>query len=256
MKNCQVFDGLPAWRPIMLATPEEKIAAFKDPATRALLRKEAVTDTFETTFSRRWDMLMVTRPQLPENLGLAGRSIADIAAERNADVLDTFLDLAIEEGLETGFEINLQNGDDDAVATFLGSPYTLVGLSDAGAHVIFDAGYGFCTRLLGYWVREKGALSLEEAVRKLTFMNAQFYGLYDRGLIQPGKAADITIFDPDTIGERAPVMVDDLPGGCSRLEQRADGIAYTVVNGRVLLENGKHTGALPGRVLRNARYGG
>jgi len=254
MVNCQVFDGLPAWRPIMLGTPEEKLAAFKDPVTRAKLHDEAVTATFETTFSRRWDMLLVTKPVLPKNQDLAGRSIAQIAAARNADVLDTFLDLVIEENLETGFEINLINGDDEAVATFLANPYTLVGLSDAGAHVVFDAGYGYCTRLLGYWVREKGALSLENAVRKLTFMTAQVYGLYDRGLIQPGLAADLVVFDPTTVGARDPQIVSDLPGGCSRLEQRADGIICTVVNGEVLIEDGKHTGALPGKVLRNSHY--
>lgn len=254
MINCQVFDGLPAWRPIMLASPEAKLAAFKDAAIRAKLREEAVTATFETTFSRRWDMLFVARPQLPKNQGLAGKSIAQIASERRADVLDTFLDLVIEEGLETGFEINLINGDDAAVGSFLASPYTLVGLSDAGAHVIFDAGYGYCTRLLGYWVREKGVLTLEEAVRKLTFMTAQVYGLYDRGLIQPGLAADLVVFDPSSVGAREPEVVRDLPGGCDRLEQKADGIICTIVNGQVLIEDGKHTGALPGKVLRNSFY--
>jgi len=254
MLNCQVFDGLPAWRPIMLGTPEEKLAAFKDPATRTKLHEEAVTATFETTFSRRWDMLFVTQTKLPKNQDLAGKSIAQIAAARNTGVLDTFLDLVVEENLETGFEINLINGDDAAVGSFLANPYTLVGLSDAGAHVVFDAGYGYCTRLLGYWVREKGVLSLEDAVRKLSFMTAQVYGLYDRGLIQPGLAADLVVFDPATVGARDPQIVSDLPGGCSRLEQRADGIICTIVNGEVLIEGGKHTGALPGKVLRNSHY--
>ncbi len=254
MINCQVFDGLPAWRPIMLASPEQKIAAFKDPETRAKLREESVTATFETTFSRRWDHLYVTAPKLEKNQGLRGKSIAEIAAERNADVCDTFLALAVEENLETGFEINLLNGDDEAVGTFLASPYTMIGLSDAGAHVVFDAGYGFCTRLLGYWVRKKGALSLEHAVRKITFMNAQFYGLYDRGLIQPGLAADLVVFDPETVSDRPPEVVHDLPGGGQRLHQGADGIVCTVVNGQVLMDGGKHTGALPGRVLRNPIY--
>lgn len=120
--------------------------------------------------------------------------------------------------------------------------------------MVFDAGYGYCTRLLGYWVREQGILSLEEAVRKLTFMTAQVYGLYDRGLIQPGLAADLVVFDPAKVAACEPQMVSDLPGGCSRLEQRAEGILYTVVNGQVLMEDGKHTGALPGKLLRNAHY--
>ncbi|MEK7213992.1 MAG: amidohydrolase family protein [Chloroflexota bacterium] len=256
MKNCQVFDGLPAWRPVMLGTPEQKLAAFRDPAVRAKLHEESVTGTFETTFSRRWDMLFVTVPKLAKNQGLAGKSIAQIAAARGADVLDVFLDLAVEENLETGFEINLINGDEAAVATFLNSPYTLIGLSDAGAHVIFDAGYGFCTRLLGFWSREKGVISLEAAVRKLTFMNAQFYGFTDRGLLQPGFKADIAVFDPATVGAREPQLVRDLPGDCERLEQRADGVEYTLVNGQLLMEHGRATEALPGAVLRNAAYKG
>ncbi|MSQ28002.1 MAG: hypothetical protein EXR51_07690 [Dehalococcoidia bacterium] len=256
MKNCQVFDGLPAWRPVMLGTPEEKLAAFRDPAVRAKLHEESVTGTFETTFSRRWDMLFVTIPKLAKNQGLTGRSIAQIAAARGADVMDVFLDLAVEENLETGFEINLINGDETAVATFLNSPYTLIGLSDAGAHVIFDAGYGFCTRLLGFWSREKGVISLEAAVRKLTFMNAQFYGFTGRGLLQPGFKADIAVFDPATVGAREPELVRDLPGDCERLEQRADGVEYTLVNGQLLMEHGQPTGVLPGAVLRNAAYKG
>ena len=252
--NGQIFDGLPSWRPISLAPLEEKIRAYRDPAIRAKLREEAVTATFPTNFSRRWDLLFVTKPQLPKNQPLAGQSIAEIAAERGADILDTFLDLALEENLETGFEINNINGDDAAVRTFLKSPYTLIGLSDAGAHVVFDAGYGFCTRLLGDWVREKEVLALEEAVRKLTFMTASVYGLYDRGLIRPGLAADLVVFDPDTVAAREPEVVYDLPGGGQRLEQKAEGILCTVVNGTVLIENGVPTGALPGRVLRNSYY--
>jgi len=103
-------------------------------------------------------------------------------------------------------------------------------------------------------VRERGVLTLEEAVRKLTFMTAQVYGLYDRGLIQPGLAADLVIFDPSTVGAREPAVVRDLPGGCDRLEQKADGIVCTIVNGQILLEEGKHTGALPGKLLRNSHY--
>ncbi|MCZ6872862.1 MAG: amidohydrolase family protein, partial [bacterium] len=205
-----------------------------------------------TTFSRRWDMLFVAQPQLAHNQALKGKSIAEIAAAQGKNVLDAFLDLALEEKLETGFEINQINGDDEAVAEILRNPHTLIGLSDAGAHVVFDAGYGFCTRFLGYWVRERQIMPLEEAVRKLTFMSASVFGLYDRGLLRPGLAADITIFDPDTVAACDPQVVYDLPGGGQRLMQHADGIHYTIVNGSVLTQNGEHTGAYPGRLLRNA----
>ncbi|HEX2171118.1 MAG TPA: amidohydrolase family protein [Dehalococcoidia bacterium] len=256
--NAQIFDGLPSWLPISLASPEEKVRAYRDPEVRVRLREEAVVGTGISAapgvFSRRWDLLSVAKPQLPKNQALRGKSIAQIATERGADILDTFLDLALEENLETGFEMVNLNGDDTAVAQILTSPYVLIGLADSGAHVVFDAGYGFCTRLLGYWVREKGVMSLEEAVRKLTFMTASIYGLHDRGLIRPGLVADLVVFDPDTVAAREPEVIGDLPGGGERLEQKADGILCTVVNGQVLIEDNQHTGALPGRVLRNSRY--
>ncbi len=250
MKNAQIFDGLPTWRPIMLQGPEEKLAVFADPTQRAKLHYEAVESTDPTTFSRRWDLLYVTQPKLAHNQHLTGKSIAEIAEAQGKDVLDAFLDLAVEERLETGFEINQINGDEAAVGQILSSPYTVVGLSDAGAHVVFDAGYGYCTRLLGFWVREKGIMTLEEAVRKLTFHSASVFGLHNRGLLRPGMTADITIFDPDTVDAMEPESVNDLPGGGPRLMQHAKGIHYTIVNGTVLVENNQHTGAYPGQLLR------
>ena len=128
---------------------------------------------------------------------------------------------------------------------------TLVGQSDAGAHLIYDAGFGYATRLLGYWVREKQIMSIEEAVRKLTFMVASIFGLQGRGLLRQGMAADLCIFDPATIRECDPHMVQDLPGNEKRYVQKAMGIEMTIVNGQVLVEKENHTGALPGTVLGN-----
>jgi N-acyl-D-aspartate/D-glutamate deacylase len=125
----------------------------------------------------------------------------------------------------------------------------LVGQSDARAHLIHDAGFGYAARLLGYWIREKKTLALKRGVRKLTFMVASIFGLHDRGLVRPGMAADLVLFDPGTIRECEPEMVSDLPGGEKRLIQKAIGIEMTIVNGQVLVECGAHTGALPGAVL-------
>jgi len=156
--------------------------------------------------------------------------------------------------LETLFQTSSNNGDENAVAEIIKSPYTLVGQSDAGAHLIYDAGYGYATRLLGYWIRERNIMSLEEGVRKLTFMVASIFGLHDRGLIRPGLAADLVLFDPETVMDSEPEMVNDLPGGEKRLVQKAVGVKMTVVNGEVLTEDGKHTGALPGRVLGRSEH--
>jgi N-acyl-D-aspartate/D-glutamate deacylase len=153
--------------------------------------------------------------------------------------------------LDTEFQTSSTNGDEEAVAEIIRSPYVLVGQSDAGAHLIYDAGFGYATRLLGYWVREKKIMTLEEGVRKLTFMIASIFGLRDRGLLRQGMAADLCIFDPATIRECDPHMVQDLPGNEKRYVQKAAGIEMTIVNGEVLVEKENHTGALPGRILGN-----
>jgi N-acyl-D-amino-acid deacylase len=146
------------------------------------------------------------------------------------------------------------NVDKAAMAQILNYPNAYIGLSDGGAHVQFHGGYGYSTRLLGYWVRQEGIMSLEHAVRRLTFESASTFGIYDRGLLRPGLAADLTIFDPDTIGPLPEDTVHDFPAGGWRIRELAAGIKYTIVNGQVLLEDGRHSGALPGRILRNSLY--
>jgi N-acyl-D-amino-acid deacylase len=254
LKTAQHFDALPTWKQVMLMSLDERKRAFRDPATRAKLHIEAVETPPEPgaagTFTRRWDLQFVFKPALAKNQGLKGKSVAQIAQEQNRDVLDTFLDLALEEDLETEFERREVNSDEDAMSTLLTMPYTIIGQSDGGAHVVFRTDYSYSTYLLSHWVREKGIMSLEEAMRKLTFVPASLFGLYDRGLVQPGMAADLMVFDPDTIAPLEPDESDDLPGGSKRRRQLAQGIEWTVVNGEVLLEEGEHTGALPGRVAR------
>jgi N-acyl-D-aspartate/D-glutamate deacylase len=128
-------------------------------------------------------------------------------------------------------------------------PRFLIGLSDGGAHVdqLCDAGYA--TYLLGTWVRERQALTLEEGVRRLTSEVAELFGIPERGVITPGNVADLVLFDPATVGDLPPEFVWDLPGGGKRLVARARGIHATVVAGKVLYREGRHTGAMPGQVL-------
>ena len=255
MKNCQVFRGMPTWLPILQAAESEKLRAYRDPEIRAKLRAEVEAPLGpDSTFSKRWDLMIVEEPQLPKNRGLAGQNIAQIAKARGKDPLDTFLDLAVEEELGTGFSLGETNTDTEAVAQILGSPYAVVGLSDGGAHVQFSSNVSNPTRLLGYWVREKKIMSLEHAVRRLTFDSASAYGIYDRGLLQPWMAADIVVFDPDTVKPGKEDVVHDFPNNGWRIRELAEGIHYTVVNGEVLLEKGAPTGRHPGRVLKNALY--
>jgi N-acyl-D-amino-acid deacylase len=218
---------------------------------RRKMRYEAVEEKKPSRFSRRWDLVYMIKAATPANKHLEKKSVAEIAKLRNQDVIDAFLDLSLEEGLDTEFQTSSTNGDEQAVAEIIRSPFTLVGQSDAGAHLIYDAGYGYATRLLGYWIRERNVMTLEEGIRKLTFMVASIFGLRDRGLVRPGMAADVVIFDPATVRECEPEMVSDLPAGEKRLIQNATGIETTIVNGEVLVSKGKHTGALPGKVLGN-----
>ena len=191
------------------------------------------------------------RPALPKHQHLKGKSVCEIAREQGKDVLDVFLDLSLEEDLETEFERREVNSDEAAMTALLTSPYTVIGQSDGGAHVVFRTDYSYSTYLLSHWVRDRGIMSLEEAIRKLTFVPASLFGLFDRGLVRPGMAADLMVFDPETIGPLEPGEAQDLPGGATRRKQLAQGIEWTVVNGQVLLEKGEHVGVYPGKVARN-----
>jgi N-acyl-D-amino-acid deacylase len=257
MKNCQVFRGLPTWHPILLMSDEEKLRLYADPEIRAKLHDEAVVNKPENAvgFSKTWwNYMWVNEPKLPQNRWMQFKSIGQIAEKQQKRVIDAFLDLVIEEKLETRFLQAENNVDDEALTKILTHPNAVIGLGDGGAHVQFHGGYGYITKLLGEWVREKGVLTLEQAVRRLTFDSASTFGLYDRGLLRPGMAADIVIFDPDTVKCGPEMVVHDFPAGGWRIKEPAEGVSHTIVNGQVLLEAGKHTGALPGRVLRNTNW--
>jgi N-acyl-D-aspartate/D-glutamate deacylase len=166
--------------------------------------------------------------------------------------IDALLDLSLDEDLETVFEDSITQGDENAVAAIFRSPYVMLGQSDAGAHVASaNPGFGYATFLLSYWVRQRRIMPMEEAIRKLTFMPASIFGIHDRGLLRPGMAADIFVFDPATIDLQKPEQVNDLPEGAPRYIQHARGIYYSIVNGSVLMQNGSHTGNFPGKVLRS-----
>jgi len=259
LKTAQHFDALPTWKNVMLLPLEKRKEVFRDPEVRAKLHVEAVETPRDPNrvgeFTRRWDLQFVFRPALPKHQHLKGKSVAEIAREQGRDVLDVFLDLSLEEDLETEFERREVNSDEAAMTALLTSPYTIIGQSDGGAHVVFRTDYSYSTYLLSHWVREKGIMSLEEAIRKLTFVPASLFGLFDRGLVRPGMAADLVLFDTQTVRECEPEMVNDLPGGEKRLIQRAIGVKTTMVNGAILVQDGEHTGAFPGRVLRNHHNG-
>ena len=258
MQNTQVFRGAPTWHPILLATNEEKLRAYADKSIRAKLHEEMIEWKVEipgNTISREWyKYIWVEEPKLAKNAALKGLTLEQLAKKEGKGIIDAFLDLVVEEKLETVFMQAENNIDIDAMREILNYPNALIGLSDGGAHVQFHGGYGFSTRLLGEWVREKQVMTLENAVRRLTFDSASTFGLYDRGLLRPGMTADITVFDPDTVKPLPEFVVHDFPAGGWRFKEPAQGIYATFVNGRMLMKEGSHTGNLPGRVLRNSHY--
>jgi len=257
MRNTQTFRGLPVWHPICLSSPEEMLKAYADPEVRKKLHEEAIEFKNGSAIgicSAWWDYMVVQTAVLEKNKWIEGKTLGEIAKTQGKGIIDCLLDLTIQENLDTEWLHGENNVDDEAVAKILTYPNAIIGLSDGGAHVQFQSGFGFSTRLLSEWVREKKIMSLEQAVRRLTFESASIFGLYDRGLLRPGMVADIVIFDPDTVQPLPLEVLHDFPTGAKRIKEPAQGIHMTIVNGQILLQDGEHTGALPGRVLRNTYY--
>ena len=257
MRNTQTFRGMAVWHPICLASPEDQLKAYADPEVRKKLHDEAIEFKSGPAIgicSTWWDYMVVQAAVLEKNKWMEGKTLGEIAKAQGKGIIDCLCDLTVEENLDTEWLHGENNVDDDAVAKILTYPNAVIGLSDGGAHVQFQSGFGFSTRLLSEWVREKKVMSLETAVRRLTFESASIFGLYDRGLLRPGMVADIVIFDPDTVKPLPLEVLHDFPTGAKRIKEPAQGIHMTIVNGQVLMEDGKHSGNLPGRVLRNSYY--
>lgn len=246
------FDKLPVWRDIRKLSLVEQEAALRNPETRAQLIEAAHqaprnpdkgigVEARAANFKWLFVMDSATPPY---------RSVAEIADERGQDPLETFIDLALEKHLKQFFLQPLVNHNQDHVLEMMQHPRSVITFSDSGAHVSQIMDSSLQSHVLSHWVREKEALSLEDAVRQLSFIPASHWGLTGRGLLREGWNADVIIFDPNTVTPQLPELTYDLPAGSRRLKQKADGFLATVVNGEVVLRNNEHTGALPGQLLR------
>ena len=252
LKDSNRLDEISAWKTLMTMPLELRKILLGDPKTRDELDK-AMTEGKPINFSRRWNCIAIKKAARAENKNLEGKSIDELAQSQSKQPIDAFLDLALGEDLETTFEDSTTQGDIQAVKEIFNNPHVLLGQSDAGAHVAnATPGFGYSTIMLAHWVREHQIMSLEDAVKKLTFLPASLFGIHDRGLLRRGMAADVVVFDPEKIDLAEPEKVADLPEGAPRYIQRAKGIPYTIVNGSVLMKNGSHTGVYPGRVLRSS----
>jgi N-acyl-D-aspartate/D-glutamate deacylase len=251
-----ILDGLPGWREVFALPVPARITALSDPATRRRLDAGAQSD--EAGILRHlavWDRLIFDETFAPENEGLEGRTVGEVARQRGLTPFDALLDVVVADGLRTGLRPPMGESEEDWAlrAKVWQDPRAIVGGSDAGAHLDTMCGAIYSTSMLGDGVRQRGLLSWEHAVRLLSDVPARLYGLRDRGRLVQGGFADVVVFDPKTIGHGAVRTRDDLPGGASRLYADAVGVGHVLVNGTEIVRDGEFTGATPGRVLRSGR---
>ncbi len=249
-KTQMPFDRLPVWKELRALPLAEQRRRLHDPELRRrLIEASGESDGRRPVGAEArtadYDWLLVF-----DTVEGPHRTVAEVARERGQHPAETMIDLALARDLDLFFLQPVANEDQDYALELMRHPRAVVTFSDSGAHVSQLMDSSLQTHLLYHWVRRKQAFTLEQAVRMLTLVPATLWGFADRGLIREGMAADLVVFDPETIAAEMPEVVDDLPSGARRLVQRTRGIAATVVNGEVLLRDGKHTGALPGQLLR------
>jgi len=245
------FDGLPEWQEVRSLPHAEQMAALADPGVRARLVEAAEHGEYGRAIgaeARRpdYDHVYVMDGPLPPH-----PTVAALAAAEGVTPVEVMIDRALRSDLRQLFIQPITPEDPELILPMLRHRSSVMTFSDSGAHVSQVTDHSIQTHLLAYWVRQRQDLTLAEAVRMLTSAPADAWGLRDRGRLQVGMTADLNVFDPDTVGPSMPEVVYDLPGGARRLLQGATGFTATVVAGQVVLDNGKPTGALPGRLLRD-----
>ena len=228
-----LFIRLRGWyRILRFSSHDDIIAAFKDEQKRAELVAEA------TPMNGMWARLVLRRVTSAANQKYVGKNLADIAKERDTTMVEAMIDLSLEEDLQAHFLAeNLAHNDDKRVAELLVHPNVHIGASDGGAHILSFATYGDTGYLLSQFVRKTGLVGMEEAIKKITFDTARIWGMQNRGLLQVGYAADITIFDPETVARGNEYFVQDVPGDGNRYVRDAVGIECVVINGAVAFES-------------------
>jgi N-acyl-D-aspartate/D-glutamate deacylase len=244
------FDTLEVWRDVRSRPLDEQKVLLRDPDLRARLVHAAHHGDYsgaigvEATRPKFDTMQVLLSPYMPNP------TVAEEAARRGVDPVEAMIDIALERDLDAFFLQIVTPQDPDRLVDLMHHPRTAMGFSDSGAHIgqIFDA--SIFSHLLAYWVREREAFTIEEAVELITSRPANIWRLHDRGRLAPGYAADVTVFDPTTVAPVMPVVRHDLPGGATRLEQKSVGYSLTVVNGQVVTCDGEATEARPGRLLR------
>jgi N-acyl-D-aspartate/D-glutamate deacylase len=254
LKTRLPFDLIPSWHDLRRLPVEEQLRVLGHPD----LRRPYVEAAVHAEYERFTGVGAQARPPDFDGIKVYARglppnpSVADVATHRGVHPAEAMIDLCVESHGDQLFIQPSRYPQDEAVLLrALRHPRAVMTFSDSGAHLSQIADSSIHTHLLGYWVRDRREFTLEEAVRMITFAPALAWGFSDRGLLRPGMAADVNVFDPDTVGPVVPRLVGDLPAGGLRLEQRSEGFLATLVNGRVTIRNGETTGETPGRLLRS-----
>jgi N-acyl-D-aspartate/D-glutamate deacylase len=244
------FASAGAFKEVLRAPRESRADVYADPAWRERARTAADAGG---VFDIKWGKTTIAETE--RHRDLMGRTLADLATERGVTPMDVAIDLALEENLKTRFRVVLANDDEEEVGKLLQDERAVLGLSDAGAHASQLCDACFSTHLLSHWTRDKGTLTVEQAVWRLTGQPAQIFGITDRGHIEEGLAADLVAFDPDTVGVDGDLeRVWDLPAGADRLIAKSKGVEHVWVNGEPIRRNGEDIdNARPGKLLRGGR---
>ena len=251
----QVFEILPEWAELLALPLGERMRRLRDPAIRKLLaasRHEHLPEAMRAYFE--WDKWTIAEAYLALNKHLEGKTLAELGRVQHKTALDALIDLALSEDLKTSFSPP-SPGEDDESWRLRGQSWcdarTVIGGSDAGAHLDMLDTFAFTTKVLGEGVRRRGLLDLPEAVRQMTQVPAEYLGLNERGILREGYKADIVVFDADKV-DCGPIYTRyDLPAGAPRLYADAIGIAHVFVNGREIVRGREFLGDFPGRVLRS-----
>ncbi len=255
-----LFDAFPGiWPDLFRLSVEDRMEKFRDPATRQRMANDvdSMPESAPLRTLARLDNFIVSSVVSDKNAGYVGRKTGEIAAEEGRAPIDVMLDMALTDDLNTVF-VPDNNADNAETFALRGKVWhddrSLIGASDAGAHLDLIDTFAFSTSLLELGVRKFGVIALERAVHEITGRIATYFGLVDRGLLAPGMHADVVVFDADTVGRGPTTAKHDLPGGKDfRLYADAVGVNHVIVNGVEIVRNGEHTGKLPGKVLRSGK---
>lgn len=252
LNNPFVMTDLEAGKKVLGQPKEVQTRHYADPAFRKQVKEEYAKGG--KLFSSAWIDAQVLRVGSPAMEKYLRRTVREIAAERGREPIDVFFDLALEDDLNLRYLGAIANVEPERVRKQINDDRILLGMSDGGAHVNMLLESNYTTYILGHWVREKKAMSLERAIYRMTSEPAKLFGIPGRGLLAKGMAADITVFDQDSVGSemKATHMRHDLPGGGERLYIESRGIAHVIVNGVPLFEHGKALDNRPGQILHRA----